>query len=153
MRLLSLTLFLAGAALPACSSDGASSSASEAGAVDSGASDGTVTTATATQGCTTYVDRTLGIADRTIVWSYDVAQDPGHCMQIKAGQAVTFVDTNGTTVADFVTHPMLAQGGDRPSPIESFDRTTGRAPFPNAGTFGFQCAHHETMLGAILVVP
>jgi plastocyanin len=72
------------------------------------------------------------------------------CWKIKVGQSVTW-----TTTASFnTTHPLMNAGGDTPNPIaySGTDKSV-TIPFPKAGTFGFECANHSVMKGAIQVVP
>jgi plastocyanin len=95
-------------------------------------------------GCTdsSYVDNTAGGA--TITWDFTVSPK---CVKIKAGQTVTW---NG----DFALHPINPFGGDQGSPVPS--QTTGKSAsgtFAKAGTFGFHCTNHPSMLGAVKVVP
>lgn len=66
-------------------------------------------------------------------------------MKIKVGQKVKWV-------GNFGTHPVGANGGDKPNPISTFDETSGEVTFTAAGTFGFQCQVHASMKGAIQVV-
>ncbi len=70
------------------------------------------------------------------------------CMQIKAGQSVTWKAT-------FANHPLESLGGDTPSPIVDIGGgLTVTYAFPNAGLFGFDCVRHgAAMQGAILVDP
>lgn len=95
-------------------------------------------------GCTdsSYADNTA--AGATITWDFTVSPK---CVKIKAGQTVTW---NG----DLTTHPLNPFGGDQGSPVPSVAAgTTTKGTFPTAGTFGFHCANHPSMLGAIKVVP
>ena len=54
---------------------------------------------------------------------------------------------------DFTDHPLGASGGDTPNPITTTaSGTTVSFTFPNAGTFGFHCLAHPTiMFGAVQV--
>jgi plastocyanin len=120
-------------------------SGSDTGVVaDSGAADTGSTPATL-NGCSAadYVDRTGASADRTVTWGFN--QTP-KCMKIAAGQTVTF---NG----DFTTHPLVEKGGDTPNPFSSPQGSGGTrtVAFPNAGDYGYECAIHPTILGAVLV--
>lgn len=130
----SLLLFACGlsvAALVACGGDDTSNTNPDSGS-------------SALNGCTeaSYVDKTA--AGATITWNFTV--DP-KCVKIKAGQTVTW---NG----DFATHPLNPFGGDQGSPVPSKTTgTTATGTFPTAGTFGFHCVNHPSMLGAVKVVP
>lgn len=95
-------------------------------------------------GCSasSYVDSTA--AGATITWDFNVSPK---CVTIKAGQSVTW---NG----DMATHPINPYGGDQGSPVPSqFSGSTAKGTFPKAGLFGFHCANHPTMEGAVKVVP
>jgi plastocyanin len=94
--------------------------------------------------CKTFVDRSAAGGSRTLTWDFAVATAPERCMTVKKGQDVTFS-------GDFVMHPLVASGGDKPNPISAPD-ATGKVTFPNAGTFGFVCGNHPAMTGAIRVV-
>ena len=74
-------------------------------------------------------------------------------MKIKRGQKVTFAtDDTGSTPADFDAHPLGAQGGDTPNPVESaLEKNTGEVSFATAGEFGYICTVHPVMIGAIVV--
>lgn len=80
------------------------------------------------------------------------AQYTNRCVLIKAGQTVSFQGS-------FSDHPLQAHGGDSPSPIPALTNATPDAgalvvTFPNAGTFGFRCQFHPTIMnGAVKVVP
>jgi plastocyanin len=108
----------------------------DAGPVDAGP------TGPALNGCVNYTDRTAAAASRTITWDFSVAQTPEHCMIIKAGQTVMF---NGS----LATHPIGTNGGDVASPITN----TANITFPNAGTFGYKCTAHASMVGVVYVIP
>jgi plastocyanin len=99
-------------------------------------------------GCSMFADHTANNDARSIVWDFSVANDPDRCMQVKAGQTVTF---NG----NFQSHPLKDQGGDSPNPFASAAPMGNSAAvtFAAAGTFGFVCQFHASMKGAILVVP
>ncbi|CAN5568858.1 hypothetical protein BH09MYX1_BH09MYX1_24470 [soil metagenome] len=95
-------------------------------------------------GCTdsAYSDQTA--AGATITWDFTVSPK---CVKIKAGQSVTW---NG----DFATHPINPFGGDNGSQVPSVSTgTTAKGTFASAGTFGFHCLNHPSMLGAVKVVP
>jgi plastocyanin len=67
------------------------------------------------------------------------------CMHIKAGQTVQF-DGN------FANHPLDAFGGNVPTPFTlTSTGVTQQFTFPNAGTYGFHCQVHPSMIGAIEV--
>lgn len=92
-------------------------------------------------GCSTYADATA--SGGAITWDFNVSPK---CVQIKAGQTVTWT-------GDFGVHPMSAFNGDAPNPITNGSGGTAKITFPSAGTFGFHCLNHPSMLGAIQVVP
>ena len=115
-------------------------------ATDSGADAGP----TVVNDCRSFIDRSDANASRTLTWSFSISSDELRCMQIKAGQSVTFSDGNGKA-ADFVSHPLAASGGDKPNPITTVDKDTGEVKFTSKGTFGFACGNHPAMIGAILV--
>ncbi len=95
-------------------------------------------------GCTdsSYTDATASGA--TITWDFTVSPK---CVKIKAGQSVTW---NG----DLAVHPLNPFGGDQGSPVPSqATGNTAKGTFPTAGLFGFHCANHPSMLGAVKVVP
>jgi plastocyanin len=73
-----------------------------------------------------------------------VASSPKRCMTIKKGQTVAFE-------GDFTAHPLVASGGDTPTPFASVP-ATGKVTFAASGTFGFVCNVHPTMTGAIRVL-
>ena len=78
-------------------------------------------------------------------------QLPERCMKIKVGQTVTWSD-GASGPADFVSHPLGANGGDTPNPVPNVDKATGNVTFTKAGTFGYLCTNHPAMIGAIQVV-
>ena len=103
-------------------------------------------------GCTPgqYTDRTNGNqVQRTITFPVGVIgnfQYSVPCMQIKVGQTVQF-DGN------FVSHPMEPLGGDVPTPITATNTgVTKQFTFNAAGTYGYHCMVHATMIGAIEVI-
>lgn len=109
----------------------------------------------AVNGCTSYVDLTADGAARSIKWDFSIANDPNRCMKVKVGQSVTFT-------GNFTTHPLVELGGDSPNPFSGAKgllKDAGQAgentpvTFPTAGTFGYKCAIHASMTGAIVVVP
>ena len=85
------------------------------------------------------------VAANQIDWTFAVSP---RCVQIKAGQTVTWTGT-------FATHPLLADEGDKPNPISTADTSAAAATvtFPTAGTYGFKCQVHASMTGAVLVTP
>ena len=70
------------------------------------------------------------------------------CMRIKAGQTVTWS-------GDFSDHPFEPMPAVPDDPImDVTSGTTTSVTFPAAGTFGFDCAMHPSIMhGAIEVVP
>src|SRR5688572_22243571 len=64
--------------------------------------------------CPTFVGESAAGAARKIVWDLTVASSPPRCMTVKKGQDVAFE-------GDFTLHPLLASGGDTPSPFASVD--------------------------------
>ena len=70
------------------------------------------------------------------------------CVKIKRGQSVTWNAALGF-------HPLEPQGGDTPNPITLTNTGTSvTVAFPNAGSFGYDCANHlSAMQGAVQVVP
>jgi len=76
------------------------------------------------------------------------AQYSPACVHVKVGQSVTFN-------LDFSDHPMQPFGGDTGNPIqETTSGTTATFTFASAGTFGFHCeAHPSIMQGAVQVTP
>jgi plastocyanin len=133
-----------------CSSD-TPAPATDAGTTDTGAAvtdsggGDTGTTPAALNGCAAadYVDRSAAGADRTVTWGFD--QKP-KCMKIAKGQTVTF---NG----DFTQHPLVEKGGDTPNPFASPKGSGGTrtVDFAAAGNFGYVCAIHGSITGAIFV--
>jgi plastocyanin len=99
-------------------------------------------------GCTTYEDDTAAGATVTGPSGSAPAQYSPACVHIKAGQSVTWN-------VDLTAHPLEAFGGDTPSPIQTTNSgTTVSFTFPNAGTFGFHCqVHPSVMQGAVEVTP
>src|SRR5438045_343493 len=96
------------------------------------------------EGCTDaeFEDMTAAGASRTVTpWN----PPPGKkCYTIKVGQTVTW------DPAPSATHPLKATEGDTPNPITLAATIT----FPNAGTYGFHCGVHLSLMhGAIKVVP
>ena len=71
-----------------------------------------------------------------------------HCIKIEKGQSVTW--SGGT----FAAHPLIAFGGDTPSPITKTTSGTSKSfTFPTEGVYGYVCELHSNMKGAIWVVP
>ena len=165
LRTLPIVLVLAGSsaalalAVVACSSSSSPTTATDGGvalAQGDGGTDSAADTSTADAAkapendCTTFVDRTADGASRSIQWDLGITGIPERCIKIKAGQVVTWVD--GTTAADFSTHPLIIYV---PPPATgtapTVDETTGKATFPTAGTFGFACGIHPIMRGVVVV--
>ncbi len=129
--------------------DGGSSGTTDSGSsgssgADSGGDSGGDAATVVVNDCNVFVDRSATGASRTITWDFPVSTAPERCMTIKKNQAVVF---NG----DFGTHPLDASGGDKPNPFASPD-APGKVTFAKAGLFGFQCAVHPSMTGAIKVI-
>jgi plastocyanin len=106
----------------------------------------TLAQAQVVQGCqpNQYVDRTAPGAVRQLTWDFGVNTDPAHCMQVRTGQTVLWV-------GDFSTHPLGVPDNDTSNPI--FFHNNGSVTFNAAGTFGYECKAHPTiMFGAIKVV-
>lgn len=95
-------------------------------------------------GCTTFLDESAPSAARKIVWDPSVATSPMRCMIIKKGQTIAFE-------GNLTTHPLLASGGDTPTPVATV-APTGKVTFTAAGTFGFVCGVHASMTGAVKVI-
>jgi len=141
-----------------CSSDsstgggGSDGGKSDSGAGDSGAADSAADTGVTVQGCSPsdFADKTDAAAMRGITFPMDFTpvQYSPPCMKIKAGQSVTWTGS-------FTNHPLEAMNGDAGNPIKPTTMgTTVTVAFPTAGTFGFDCANHPSIMkGAILVVP
>jgi plastocyanin len=101
----------------------------------------------AVNGCSAFEDHSAPTDARTLAWTYTIATDPARCMQIHAGQSVTWSGS-------LTEHPLLAAGGDVPNPIAGPKvGASGNVAFPAAGTFGYRCANHAFMTGAIRVLP
>jgi plastocyanin len=85
------------------------------------------------------------VAASQVDWTFAV--NP-RCLQIKAGQTVTWTGS-------FATHPLQADQGDKPNPISTADLSgaSTTVTFPTAGTYGFKCQVHASMMGAVLVTP
>lgn len=85
------------------------------------------------------------VAATQIDWNFQVTP---RCVEIKAGESVTWT-------GNFATHPLQADEGDKPNPIASANLASSSATvtFPTAGTFGFKCQVHSSMIGAVLVTP
>jgi plastocyanin len=79
-------------------------------------------------------------------------QYSNHCAKVKVGSSVTFAGS-------FASHPLGPSPGapaNTPIPSQSTDTDAGAVtfPVPNAGTFGFECGFHPSiMFGALQVVP
>lgn len=88
-----------------------------------------------------YVDARSDATLRTITpWDTSLGLK---CVHIGKGQSVTW---NGVPNP---AHPLEAHGsGTTPTPITN----TGTIAFPNAGTFGYDCTNHHTLMhGAVWV--
>jgi plastocyanin len=105
----------------------------------------------AINGCVAFEDDTDPAASRVIQGPADSApvQFTPNCMKVHAGQSVIFQQ------ADFSNHPLMPANGDTPNPIVlTSSGTTVTFAFPNAGTYGFECEFHPSiMFGAIEVTP
>jgi len=71
------------------------------------------------------------------------------CVRVAAGESVTWR-------GDFLVHPLTQFNGDPNSPIDYYDDGGGpdgsiTIGFPEAGWYGYQCAVHAQMYGAIEV--
>lgn len=99
-------------------------------------------------GCTSFTDMTAGGA--TIAGPMDAipAQFTPNCVHVKVGQTVTWN-------VDLTAHPLGASGGTTPSPIQTTSTGTSVTfTFDAAGTYGFHCLAHPTiMFGAVQVSP
>lgn len=94
--------------------------------------------------CTTFADHTAASDPRSVTFGVDGLVYSPKCMEIAAGQTVTF---NG----DFAAHP-LAPGtspsaqtaGSANNPIVTPDFTSTSAPFtfPTAGSYPYYCKNH-----------
>ena len=98
------------------------------------------------QGCDSpmFLDRTALGADRTLSWGLSIGTDPERCMTVRVGQTVVWSGGN------FGTHPLEGQEGTTPNPISN--HVEGSVTFTSPGTFGFVCAVHPSMRGAIKVL-
>lgn len=65
--------------------------------------------------------------------------------QVRTGQTVRWE-------GNFTAHPLNASEGDAPNPIASH-AGSGVVTFPQPGIYGFKCAFHFEMAGAIQAVP
>lgn len=94
----------------------------------------------------------IGGADVSFPFNDSPAQYVNRCVKIKVGQQITFAGS-------FSSHPLAAYGGDTPSPIPALtnaDQDGGAlvVVFNAAGTFGYRCDIHRTLMtGAVKVVP
>jgi plastocyanin len=92
-----------------------------------------------------------GLVEIVFAQGANPVQYTNRCATVKVGATIRFTGS-------FRQHPLEPAGGDRPNPIP---RTETEAPggslavtMPGAGTFGFQCQFHPTLMyGAIRVVP
>ncbi len=115
---------------------------------DAGTDSSTDSSTTPVNGCTTFTDDTATAATITGPASANPSQYTPNCVHIKVGQSVTWN-------SDFTAHPLGAFGGTSPSPITTTSSgTTVSFTFATAGTYGFQCqVHPSIMQGAIEVTP
>lgn len=142
-----VVLVLALPCLVACSSGSGSGTGGDGGAtieVDGGGDGGGGGGGVTINECKTFLDETGPTGARKIDWNLSVATSPTRCMTIKKGQTIAFE-------GDLKAHPLLASGGDTPTPFASV-ADTGKVTFPAAGTFGFVCGVHPSMTGAIKVI-
>ncbi len=97
-------------------------------------------------GCTAFTDDTTDGGVITGPSDFNPAQYTPNCVHVKVGQSVTWN-------VDLTDHPLAPAGGDTPNPINPIGTGTSVTySFPNAGTFGFHCAQHPTlMFGAVEV--
>jgi plastocyanin len=161
-------------ALYACSSSTSSPATAATAATDAGEDSakaeggstpdaGQADTSTATIHCTQAdFDKPAGAGggDFTSFGGVDISFPTGttpmqysnHCAKVKVGSNVTFAGS-------FANHPLGPSAGspaNTPIPSQAGDADGGTLSFdvPNAGTFGFECQFHPTiMFGAIQVVP
>ncbi len=86
-------------------------------------------------------------AVKTITWGFGLTPA---CVTVKVGDTVTW---NG----DFTAHPLDAFSGDTPNPIAGANATAAggvvAVKFTSAGTFGYHCTIHASLLGAVRVTP
>jgi plastocyanin len=99
-------------------------------------------------GCTSFNDQSSNGGTVNGPMTPTPAQFSPNCVRIKAGQSVTFN-------VDFAAHPLAASGGDTGNPITTtVAGTSVTFQFTKAGTYGFHCLAHPTiMFGAIQVMP
>lgn len=92
-------------------------------------------------------------ASRLITFAFDASpmQYQPPCMRIAVGESVTWQ-------GDFAAHPLQPFNGDPNTPIPTMSigqvdasLTELTVEFPEAGLFGYQCAVHAPMIGAIQV--
>lgn len=136
-----LTLIVS-AALPLVACGGGSSNTAEDLATSTGG-DGAMSSFLVVESCkeSDYVDARTDATLRTITpWDTSLGLK---CLHISKGQSVTW---DGVPKA---AHPLEPHGsGTTPTPITN----TGTIAFPAAGTFGFDCSNHHTLMhGAIWV--
>jgi hypothetical protein len=92
-------------------------------------------------GCTSFVDRSEASAIRVLPWDSSIESNPLRCVQIKMGQNICWD-------GDLSVHPLVPLGGDIPTPIGP-----ACATFNQTGSYGYHCAVHPNMQGAVQVVP
>jgi len=140
-----LVVLASSALVLACSNSNPQNDAGSDAAVDTGSD-----AAAAINGCTTFTDMTADGGVITGPSGAVAAQYAPACIQIKAGQSVTWN-------SDFTNHPLVptAGVGTQPNPITATSTgSTVTIAFPSAGTFAYNCGiHSTTMLGAVEVTP
>jgi plastocyanin len=121
----------------------------DASAQDTGTTETGSDAAAPVNGCTAFTDDT-SVTTPTITGPSggSPSQYTPNCVHIKVGQSVTWN-------VDFSGHPLEAFGGTTPSPImPTSSGTTVTFTFSSAGTFGFHCEFHPSiMFGAVEVTP
>lgn len=152
--------------LPACSSEGTPAPSSGDDGGGPGGSDrdagGDANLPTTSVRCTQaefdhVADPAVGgdyTADDSVTITFPLESKPAQytnrCIKVKVGAEVTFT-------GDFSRHPLEPSGGDTPTPIPNRPSVpTGSLSLTmsDAGTFGFECGMHPTiMFGAVQVVP
>jgi len=82
-------------------------------------------------------------AEVTIQWDFSVA-DVG-CVLVSAGTTITFA-------GNFDVHPLFGGDGNEADPASPFsNHDNGVVTVTEAGAYGFYCALHASMLGAVFV--
>jgi plastocyanin len=140
-RLAAATVILSSFALAstACSDDDTTPYGSPSPSPTSSSQGSSATSPTSLNGCTTFAD------GDTIAWTL-ASKPPSTCLRVKKGASVTW---NG----DLGVHPLAPKGGDAANPITAISAgSTKTFTFDTPGTYGFVCASHSSMTGAISVV-